>query len=41
LVGSLVVNATEHGVEVPNGADFVSVDPRIIVEFSLRLTRAD
>jgi hypothetical protein len=41
LVGSLVVNTTEHGVEVPNGADFVSVDPRITVEFSLRLTRAD
>jgi hypothetical protein len=38
VVGKLPVNVEEHGIGVPSGADFVSVDPHITVEFSLLLT---
>jgi hypothetical protein len=39
IAGSLPVDVLQHGVDVPTGADFVSVDPHITVEFSLILGR--
>ena len=40
LAGNAVVVSTDYGLELPTIGDFVEVDPRITVEFSVSLQRA-
>jgi hypothetical protein len=40
LAGNAVVVSTDYGLELPTIGDFVEVDPRITVEFSVSLLRA-
>ena len=41
LAGNAVVVSTDYGLELPTIGDFVEVDPRITVEFSVSLQRPD
>jgi hypothetical protein len=41
LAGNAVVVSTDYGLELPTIGDFVEVDPKITVEFSVSLLRAN